>query len=145
MKKENKSLIFLVDDDALFLKTLETDFANYPGITTKTFTKGELCLENLAENPDIIVLDYNLNGIDVKAINGIETLDRIISYNPLIKVIMLSSQDSIDVAVDCMKHLAFDYIVKSETAFIRLQKVIANILYTRKTEEALDWYMERMS
>jgi DNA-binding NtrC family response regulator len=145
MKKENKSLVFLVDDDALFLKTLEADFANYPGISTNAFTSGELCLENLAKNPDIIVLDYYLNGIDIKAINGIETLDRIISYNPLIKVIMLSSQDSIDVAVDCMKHLAFDYIVKSETAFLRLQKVIANILYTQKTEEALDWYMERMS
>lgn len=145
MKKENKSLVFLVDDDALFLKTLEADFANYPEISTKSFTTGELCLENLAENPDIIVLDYYLNGIDKKAINGIETLDRITSVNPLIKVIMLSSQDSIDVAVDCMKHLAFDYIVKSETAFLRLQKVIANILYIRKTEEALDWYMERLS
>ena len=65
--------------------------------------------------------------------------------NPLIPVIMLSSQDSIDVAVNCMKHKAFDYIVKSETAFLRLQKVIAYIFQTRKTEEALNWYMERMS
>ena len=53
--------------------------------------------------------------------NGIETLDKIRSLNPFIPVIMLSSQDKIEVAVDCMKHKAFDYVVKSETAFIRLQ------------------------
>jgi two-component system OmpR family response regulator len=34
-----------------------------------------------------------------------------------------------------MHHKAFDYIVKSETAFLRLEKVIATI--------ALEWYMER--
>jgi two-component system OmpR family response regulator len=145
MNNKKKSLIFLVDDDALFLKTLEADFANFPEISVKTFATGELCLDSISEDPDVIVLDYYLNGIDEKAKNGIETLDKINTVNPLIPVIMLSSQDSIDVAVDCMKHKAFDYIVKSETAFLRLQKVIAYISHTRKTEAALNWYMERMS
>jgi DNA-binding NtrC family response regulator len=76
--------------------------------------------------------------------NGLETLDKIKSYNSDIPVVMLSSQDSIDVAVNCMHHRAFDYIVKSETAFIRLQKTISAIFSYRKMEKELKWYMERM-
>ena len=39
-------------------------------------------------------------------------------------MVVLLSQDKIDVAVSCMHHRAFDYVVKSETAFVRLQKII---------------------
>jgi hypothetical protein len=57
---------------------------------------------------------------------------------------MLSSQDKIEVAINCMQHKAFDYVVKSETDFMRLQKVIATISYKKKIERELTWYMERM-
>lgn len=67
-------------------------------------------------------MDYHLDGIEKFAMNGLETLDKIKSVNPDIPVVMLSSQDKIDVAISCMHHRAFDYVVKSETAFIRLQK-----------------------
>ena len=144
MNNEIKPLIFLVDDDVLFLKSLEIDFTQNTESYIKTFTTGELCLENISQNPDIIILDYYLNSIDINAINGVETLDRIKTANPLIPVIMLSSQDKIEVAVICMKHNAFDYVVKSETAFVRLKKIITTIFQTQKTEKALSWYMENM-
>jgi len=137
-------LLFLVDDDALFLKSLEIDFIQLMEYNIKTFATGEQCLENLSQHPDIIILDYYLNGIHKNAINGIETLDRIKKTNPEIPVIMLSSQDQIEVAVNCMKHQAFDYIVKSETAFIRLQKAITFIFHNQKIEKTLNWYMEKM-
>jgi DNA-binding NtrC family response regulator len=57
---------------------------------------------------------------------------------------MLSSQDSIDVAVSCMHHRAYDYVVKSETAFVRLKKIITAVFQYRKMEKELKWYMERM-
>jgi two-component system OmpR family response regulator len=144
MTEENKILLFLVDDDALFLKSLEIEFTQNTKSEIRTFSTGELCIDCLALNPDVIVLDYYLNSIDLNAINGLETLDRIKSINPDIPVIMLSSQDNIEVAVNCMKHQAFDYIVKSETAFLRLQRAITTIFHFRKIETALNWYMEKM-
>jgi two-component system OmpR family response regulator len=145
MIKKNKSLLFLVDDDALFLKTLQIDLANNPDFSIMTFATGELCLKSIPLNPDVIILDYFLNSVDRNAMDGIEALDKINSVNPLIPVIMLSSQDKIDVAIDCMKHRAFDYIMKSETSSIRLQKVIDHIIHSQETEEVLNWYMNRMS
>ncbi|HUX95801.1 MAG TPA: response regulator [Bacteroidales bacterium] len=144
MTIEKKILLFLVDDDALFLKSLEIEFTQNTGSSIRTFATGELCLENISLNPDIVILDYHLDGIEKNAINGLETLDRIKAVNPMIPVIMLSSQDKIEVAVNCMKHQAFDYFVKSETAFLRLQKAITTIFHYQKIEKALSWYMEKM-
>ena len=144
MINEKKILLFLVDDDALFLKSLEIEFADNTESIIKTFPTGELCLNNITQNPDVIILDYHLNSIDKNAINGLETLDRIKAVDQTIPVVMLSSQDKIEVAVNCMKHQAFDYIVKSETAFIRLQKAITTIFHYQKLEKALSWYMEKM-
>jgi len=139
-----KIKLFLVDDDAVFLKSLEIDFLQHADITIETFATGELCLLNLSHNPDIIILDYYLDGIDPTAMNGIETLDKIKALNPDIPVVILSSQDKIDVAINCMHHHAFDYVVKSETAFVRLQKIITTILRYNKMEKELNWYMDRM-
>lgn len=144
MTEESKIKIFLVDDDAVFLKSLEIEFLQHADFSIETFTTGELCLENLSHNPDVIILDYLLDGIDKKAMNGIEVLDKIKALNSDIPVVMLSCQDKIEVAVDCMHHKALDYVVKSETAFIRLQKIITNIFSYKKMEKELKWYMDRM-
>lgn len=137
-----KIKLFLVDDDALFLKSLEIEFLEHAVV--ETYATGELCLENLSHNPDVIILDYQLDGIDKYAMNGLQTLDKIKAYNQDIPVVMLSSQDKIDVAINCMHHRAFDYVVKSETAFVRLQKIITTIFKYKKMEKQLSWYMERM-
>jgi DNA-binding NtrC family response regulator len=144
MSNEKKIKLFLVDDDALYLKILEIELMEHADFLVETFATGELCIANLSHEPDVVILDYHLDGIDKTAMNGIVTLDRIKAYNPAIPVIMLSSQDKIEVAVDCMLHQASDYVVKSETAFIRLQKAITTIFHTRKIEKTLNWYMERM-
>jgi two-component system, OmpR family, response regulator len=144
MNTANKIKLFLVDDDALFLKSLEIEFLDHADFEIETYPTGELCLANLSHNPDVIILDYHLDGIDLNAINGIDTLDKIKAFNPEIEVIMLSSQDKIEVAIDCMHHQAFDYVVKSETAFVRLQKIITALFEFRKMKKQLNWYMERM-
>ena len=141
---KDKIKIFLVDDDAVFLKALEIEFLQHADFNIETFGTGEFCLQNISHNPDVIILDYHLDGINSKAMNGIETLDRIKAINPDIPVVMLSSQDKIDVAISCMHHRAFDYVVKSETAFLRLKQIIVKVLHTQKIDKQLHWYMSKM-
>jgi DNA-binding NtrC family response regulator len=139
-----KIKIFLVDDDSVYLKLLEIELLSQGDFEIKIFATGESCIENLHYAPDVIVLDFHLNGIEKTAMNGIETLDKIKAINPEIAVIILSGQDNIDIAISCMHHKAFDYVVKSETAFIRLKKIIPAIFQYKKIEKQLKWYMERM-
>src|SRR5664280_2384979 len=77
MNNEDKIKLFLVDDDVLFLKSLEIEFLDHADFEIETFVTGELCLENLSRNPDVVILDYYLDGITKNAMNGIETLDKI--------------------------------------------------------------------
>ena len=144
MNDQKKVILFLVDDDPVFLKLLEIEFLQNADFTIETFETGELCVDNLSHNPDVIILDYLLNSIVKNAMNGLKTLDKIKAFNPDVPVVMLSSQDKIEVAINCMHHKAFDYVVKSETAFIRLQKIIKTIFSYKKMEKELDWYMDRM-
>jgi PAS domain S-box-containing protein len=133
---KNKNIkIFLVDDDALFLKLLEIEFRQQTDFIIETFTTGELCIENLSNDPDVIILDYQLNSSGEKVMNGVETLDKIKVFNSNIPVVMLSSQDKIEVAIKCIHHGAFDYVVKNETAFVRLQKIIASIFQYKEMEQ----------
>jgi len=151
MTNENKTSLptgkiklFLVDDDAVYLKLMEIEFLRHGDFDIETYPTGELCMANLSHNPDVIILDYYLDDINKNAMNGIETLDKIKAVNPTIPVVMLSQQDKIDIAISCMHHGAFDYVVKSETAFIRLKKNINRIFEFNKIEKQLNWYMERM-
>lgn len=144
MSDGNKIKLFLVDDDAVFLKMLKIDFEINTDYDIETFPTGELCLKNINQKPNLIILDYHLDGIEKNAMNGIETLIKIKEKNSNIPVVMLSSQDKIEVAVDCMRHKAADYVVKSETAFFRLQKIIADIFSNQKIQKELDWYMNKL-
>jgi two-component system OmpR family response regulator len=144
MNSNKTAKIFVVDDDPMYLKMIEIEFLQYPDFKFETYATGEICIENLSHKPDLIILDYQLDGIDKQAMNGIQTLDKIKEINPFIPVVMLSAQDKIEVAIECIHHKAFDYIVKSETAFLKLKKVISAISDQQKLEESLEWYMERM-
>lgn len=144
MKNEARIKLFLVDDDSVFLKSLEIDFCQHENFQVQTFSTGELCLEHINEKPDIIVLDYYLDGIVKEAMNGIQTLDKIKAFDAEIPVIMLSSQDKIEIAISCMHHKAFDYVVKSETSYMRLHHIMTAIYKYKRIEKELRWYMERM-
>ena len=141
---KDKIKIFLVDDDAVYLKLLEIQFLEHGDFEIETYPTGEVCVENLSHKPDLVILDYQLDGVERDVMNGIETLDKIKAFNAEIPVVMLSAQDKIDVAINCMHHAAFDYVVKSETAFMRIQKIINTIFETKKLKKQLNWYMERM-
>jgi two-component system, OmpR family, response regulator len=144
MSPDKKIKLFLVDDDVVFLKSLEIEFLEHGEFNIETFESGELCVASMSKKPDVVILDYLLDGTNKDAMNGIATLDKLLKIDAELPVIMLSAQDKIEVAVDCMHHKAVDYVIKSETSFIRLQKIITAIFSYRKIEKELTWYMKRM-
>jgi len=87
------------------------------------FSSGSKCLKHLDKNPDVIILDYEMKGID-----GIETLKRIKEYNPDIKVIMCSSQEDMEVAITSIKLGAVNYVRKNEFAYNKLRFLMKKLL-----------------
>jgi len=72
MSKDKKVKLFLVDDDAMYLKLLEIEFIQSADFQVESYATGEVCIKNLSQEPDIIILDYNLNSVDKSAMNGLQ-------------------------------------------------------------------------
>lgn len=127
--KDKDVTIFLVDDDILFLKALEHSIiSKLPSVTIKSFQTGEACLQQMKQKPEIVILDYYLNSTVPYAWDGLTILKQLKKISPKTKVIMLSAQDSLDVAVKCIDNGSFDYISKSESAFVKINNVLSNII-----------------
>ncbi len=122
-----KRYIFLVDDEPIQNEMLKDYLSERFAFDFKVFDNGEEALQNLSLNPEIAVLDYHLAGHNPGAKNGVEILKAIKDRSPDTKVIMLSGQDKIEVAIDSIKYGAYDYVVKGETAFSRTENIINNI------------------
>jgi len=71
------------------------------------FDGGEKCLEMLDENPVAVFLDLMMPGI-----GGMETLKAIKKFREDLPVIMVTSVNEAETAVQALKLGAFDYIVK---------------------------------
>lgn len=141
MDENIKIKIFLVDDDQMYLKALENEFIKNENFEVYTFTTGEACLNNLFLNPDIVILDYFLSNDNKKEVaDGFDILVKIRNLNPNAHVIMLSSYENVDIAVNCIKYDAFNFIVKNDTAFIRLKHTIKQIFRVHsKVKELVLW------
>ena len=132
--------IFIVDDDPTQALMLQDYLSKYSTFTTYIYHSGEECMKNISQEPQIVFLDYNFDKVGPNAMNGVEILKEIKAAKPETEVVMFSGQDKIEVAVNTMKFGAFDYIVKSESAFHRSENVIFNIIKRLKLEGQASMY-----
>jgi polysaccharide export outer membrane protein len=113
--------ITLVEDDhfyaAMLLELLrQNGFEN-----VKHFDNGLECLVQVYEEkaPDVVIMDHQLG-----LVSGVEVLQKIRAYKPDLRVIFMSGQKDVKVAVQSIKQGAMDYIMKDERAFERLLKLL---------------------
>ena len=121
--------IFIVDDDIFCLALYQQLLRNLGYSDVTPFNSGEECLEHLAEQPDLVFLDYNMEGM-----NGIEVLKRIKAANPATMVYIISGQENAAVGEEAIQHGALDYIVKSSLSPDKVATVMdkAKSLYKPK-------------
>lgn len=127
MANNNNRYIFLVDDEPIQNEMLKDYISERFLYDIKIFDNGEDALAGMHLHPEIVVLDYHLNSHKPDAKNGVDILKKIKESYPETQVIMLSGQDTLQVAVDSMKYGAYDYIVKGETAFSRTENALNNV------------------
>jgi two-component system, OmpR family, response regulator len=142
---QSTQYIFLVDDEPIQNEMLKDHLSSHFRYQLKTYDNGESAIRDLNLNPVIIILDFHLNAHLPNAQNGVEVLKKIKELNPDAEVIMLSGQDKIDVAVDSMKHGAYDYVIKGETAFSRIENIINNIHELNSLKTANNTYKRIIS
>ncbi len=125
--------ILLVEDDHFFASMMQELLRQNGYTDIKHFDNGLECLLQVYEEkvPDIVIMDYHLG-----LVNGLEILQKIRAYKPSLKVIFMSGQKDVRVAVDSIKKGARDYIIKDEKAFERLLAVLKEIGRELEQKEA---------
>lgn len=117
--------LFIVDDNQLMVKGLRNYLNIKFGVSLNisTFKTGEDALTKIDEHTNIVILDYYLDGK-----NGNDILDAIKRINPKTEVIMLSSNESIGIAIESFQKGAVDYVVKDDQAWMKLNTLIYTII-----------------
>ncbi|MBP6625369.1 MAG: response regulator [Chitinophagaceae bacterium] len=132
---ESVRYMFVIDDDPVQTEMISDYLKERYIFELKTFANGEDAMKDVAAlNPEIVVLDYHLNSNNSNAKNGIEILKEIKLASPITKVIMFSGQDNINIALESMRNGAYDYIIKGETAFNKIENTVNRLGEMHKME-----------
>jgi len=120
----NYKNIFIVDDNEMFTQMLKDHLMENPKFKVSVFYTGEDCINNLFQNPDLIILDYYLNDVSKEAADGLEILSEIKKYSDQIHVIMLSAQEHYGVALQTIAKGAALYLMKDNHAFKKIDNFL---------------------
>lgn len=124
-KDQRKFKILLVDDEDVFREAITRQLM-VRGFIVFSAENGERALELVREeSPEVVVLDQQMPGIQ-----GSEVFVEIKKMDPLIEVIMLTGNTSVDNALEMMKLGTFDYLMKPVNIETLLYKI--EDAYTRK-------------
>lgn len=114
--------IFVVDDDRHYSRLLSYRLQKADDHDVRVYSSGEELLDNLDDDPHLILLDIMMPGI-----GGIDALKQVGKRKPHVPVVMVSAQGAIEVAVDAMKLGAYDYITKGQDDLVKLDTVVRNV------------------
>lgn len=113
-----KIKILLVDDEKEFTDTLAQRLA-IRELNVDVAYSGESALELMEENTyDVVVLDVHMPGL-----SGNETLQRIKENTPLVQVVMLTGNVTVEKAITGMKLGAYDFLMKPAKTEDLIEKI----------------------
>ncbi|MFH1490269.1 MAG: response regulator [Pseudomonadota bacterium] len=103
---DHKIKVLMVDDEEQF-RTTTKKILNRRGFETILAGSGKEAIEKLGENPDVVILDIKMPGMD-----GHQALKEILKISPDLPVIFLTGHGDISSAKGALAEGAFDYLSK---------------------------------
>jgi len=107
MAAREEARILIVDDEES-MRFMLGEMLSRAGYEHTEAASGDAAVEAMEEDPaDIVILDYRMPGMD-----GLETMQKIMTAWPATIVIMVTAHDSREIAVKAIKAGAYDYFSK---------------------------------
>jgi DNA-binding NarL/FixJ family response regulator len=120
-------LIFFVDDEPMFINLLEYTFKCRNGYAIQAFSSGEECIAHMDMNPELVVVDFFLNGSDSQ-MTGLDVVKKIKEINPDTLVVFLSGNDDAAVINEAKAMGVEKYILKDGYFIDNLIECVSEIL-----------------
>lgn len=139
MKNQKPLKVFIVEDDLWYSSMLEYYLSLNPDYVITKFNTAKSFLGKLHEKPHVVTLDYSLPDM-----NGDQLLKQIKENSPDTKVIIISGQEDVKVALDLLKKGANEYIVKDEDTKERIWNTINNLRENIELKEEIETLKEEV-
>ena len=131
--------ILIVDDDSQLADNIRLYLERYDWETHVEYS-AEAGLKKLKTlHPDILLTDHMMPGM-----TGIDLIKQVQEIDPQIKIVMLTGEGNLQVAVDAMKAGASDYLGKP-VSLAELKVVLDKTLGQAQMEKTLSVYQRRES
>jgi DNA-binding NtrC family response regulator len=125
--------VLIIDDDAIIGEFWKRTLSERRGLEVSQCLEGRGVAALLKGEPvDAIILDLNLPDA-----SGLDLLAYLHRYFREIPVIVITAEDKVDTAVECMKAGAFDYVAKPVLGE-RLINLVNHALEIRELKERVD-------
>lgn len=130
MESKRGLRILLLEDNVADAELIvrEVRRAGFQVVATRTDTKEEFLNHLVEGRPDVIIADYTL-----PQFSAIEAFELLKEHGHDTPVILVTGSQSEEVAVECMKQGADDYILKQ--SLTRLPAAISNVLEKKRIRE----------
>ncbi len=120
--------ILIVDDEPGIRQMLSLILEENGSYEVLTAENGVQALEVMREAAPI---DVVLTDVQMPQMNGMELLKEVKAFDPILPVVMITGFPTIDIAIQCMKQGASDFITKP-FKFDQVEFVIRKIIHERK-------------
>lgn len=118
--KDKDLVVFIVDDNIPYLNLLKK-LLERPNFSVFTFSTGEECMEYLQLQPDLVILDYHLDGVNPYAMKGDRVAELIEQKVPNAEIILISSDNKFNLISDLHLSSAKNIIYKDESAIVKIK------------------------
>ncbi len=118
----SQTKILVVDDDAAHKMMLDTLLTGW-GYAVSMADDGTTGMDRVRDQPfDIVLMDMKM----IK-MSGMQALELMLDYNPVLPVIIMTAYSSVQTAVDALKKGAYDYLTKP-LDFEKLKRTLERII-----------------
>lgn len=134
---KDKLDIFIIEDNKLFATMLRAEFekASYlEQFEVHVFENGEACESRLSLQPDLAIVDYHLDGVNSKAMNGIEVIQLIKERSPETVFIMITMDEKAELFLRSKEEGVYDHITKGPLLPFKLELSIQQWLKWRSNQ-----------
>lgn len=115
--------IAIVDDTREIIEMLSKSLSRSKKYNITTYSNPITAIENIDSKIDVVFLDIVMPQMD-----GLEVLEKIVTKNPSIKVIMMTASSTLDRVLKAHKNGASHYIMKPFDSMENIEKKLEIVL-----------------
>lgn len=135
MESGYQPVLLVVDDDTAYAHSISRELAE--DFSIKCAASAEAALPRLTPEPDVVLLDLRLTPDETEYDSSLGLLRRIREECPSVPVVMCTAFGDVDIAVECMRLGASDFVQKARVHISELRVRLQAAMQRGRVERRL--------